>query len=88
MKLGITAIFPPAAPGRPPTVIVGEEDRAVNVQFGALTIRLICPGDPGAVIVRAEAHDLHGNSLPVESRGATDVKNQVEYRVEVPAPQD
>lgn len=81
MKQGTTTITPPAIPGFPPTINVGNDDRAVRVSFGTLTIYLSNRSDPTTVIVRAEAHDQHGRSIPVESRGATDIRNQVEFRI-------
>lgn len=85
MKPGTTTITPPTIAGFPATVHVGSNERAVRVSFGAITIYLSNRGDPGTVIVRAEAHDTHGRSLPVQSRGTTDVRNQVEYTVEAQA---
>ena len=67
--------------GFAPVVTVGNDDRAVRVVFGRLTIYLSNRGDVSTVIVRGEAEDERGHRLPVETRGATDVKNQVEYRI-------
>ena len=80
MKPGTTTITPASIPGFPPTVNVGDNDRAVRVAFGSLTIYLSNLSDPTVVIVRAEGHDARGNTVPVETRGATDVRSQVEYR--------
>ena len=82
MKPGATTL---ARQAHPPLVEVGNDDQAVLVSFGALTFHLSSRGDLGVVIVRAEGHDLQGCVLPVESRGASDVRNQFEFRVEVQA---
>lgn len=81
MKPGATTITPASVPGFPPTVNVGDNDRAVRVAFGQITIYLSNLSDPAVVIVRAEGHDANGNAAPVETRGASDVRGQVEYRV-------
>lgn len=81
MKPGATTITPATIPGFPPTVNVGDNDRAVRVQFGALTIYLSNMSDPAVVIVRAEGHDARGKAVPVETRGTADVRGQIECRV-------
>lgn len=81
MKPGATVLTPAAVPGFPAVVDVGDNDRAVRVKFGAITIYLSNMSDPAVVIVRAEGHDTHGRAAPVESRAATDVQNQIEYRL-------
>lgn len=81
MKPGATTITPASIPGFPPTVTVGDNDRAVRVAFGQITIYLSNLSDPAVVIVRAEGHDAHGKPAPVETRGASDVRGQIEFRV-------
>ena len=81
MKQGKRIIIPVPVAGFP-VVQVGDEERGVIVLLGTMTIYLINTADGNTVIVRAVAYDEHGHSLPVESRGATDVRNQVEYTVQ------
>lgn len=80
MKQGRTTITHPDG-GFAPRVDVGNDDRAVWVSFGTLIFYLSNQGDVATVIVRAEAYDQHGRNIPVESRGATDIRNQVEFSI-------
>jgi len=77
MKEGPTTIQHP--PHVFPIVEVGYEC-GVRVIFGDITFVLNAPPshDGRVVIVRAESNKPNS---PIESRGAEDVKNQVEYRI-------
>ena len=69
-----------------PVVEVGRDDSAVRVSFGTMQF-VLSSHEAGLVILRAEAYDVNGHSVPVESHGASDVRNQFEFRVNLPAPQ-
>ena len=89
MQPGKSTIQRPRIAGFPPTVMVGADDRNIWVNFGTVNILLANSGDGTTIVVRGEARDIRGNSLPLELRAATDVRNQVEYHLqEVPATPD
>lgn len=83
MKPGTTIIKERADRTFPPTVLVGADDRIVHVDFGTITLTLSSANGGSAVIVRGRAEDYHGKPIPLSMRGATDVKNTVEFIVEV-----
>ena len=85
MKRGQTAIVRSSIAGFPPTVEVGDDDRAVYVSFGSVTFLLSNRGRADVVIVRAEASDDRGNVVRVMSYGVSDVQNQYEFHVGSPA---
>lgn len=84
MKPGTTTITPPTLAGFPPTIHVGDNDRAVRVSFGAIQIFLSNQSHANVIIVRAEPGD---EQVRIDTRGATDICNQIEFHVEVLAPQ-
>lgn len=85
MKPGRTTIQPAPDPRFPPTVHVGGDDRAVRVSFGAIQIFLSNQSNASVIIVRAETGD---ERVRIDTRGATDIRNQIEFHVEVLAPPD
>jgi len=83
VKPGRTTIEPAIDKRFPPKVHVGGDDRAVRVTFGAIQIFLSNQGNANVIIVRAEPGD---ERVRIETRGATDIRNQIEFHVEVLAP--
>lgn len=69
--------------GFPPVVEVGRDESAVRVSFGTMQF-LLSTREAGVVIVRAEAYDVNGYAVPVESHGASDIRNQFEFRCPMP----
>jgi hypothetical protein len=62
-------------------VIVGADDRMVRVSFGTIQFVLSAHDGGATVLVRAEGYDINGHAVALESRGATDIRNTVEYRL-------
>ena len=84
MKAGKTTLTE-GRKGFPPVVEVGRDDSAIRVSFGTMQFVLSCR-EAGLVIVRAEAYDQNGHMVPIDSHGASDIRNQFEFRCQIPFP--
>lgn len=63
------------------TLSIGHDHREIYVTYNQTRIVVRLASDDKTVIVRGEAHNERGESLPLRMHGATDIRNQIEFHL-------